>query len=45
MSYNKIGRDIIKASEFVCDEVYLNLFDNFKQSYTPYEKNDYCYLN
>ena len=38
--FHNIGIHVIKAGELVCDAVYLNLFDNFKQFYTPYEKNE-----
>ena len=38
--YNKIGIYFIKAGELVCDAVYLNPLANFKQWYTPYEKNE-----
>ena len=33
-----MGRDIIKAGEFVCDTVYLNTFANFNKWYTYYGK-------
>ena len=35
-SSHKIGRDVINAGYFMFDVVYLNLFDNLKQWYTPY---------
>ena len=51
-SYHKIRRYVIKAGELVYDSVYLNIFDNFKQWYTPYEKKqekncqvEYFYFN
>ena len=38
LSY-KLGKYVIKDDELVRDEVYLNPLRNFKQCYTPYEKN------
>ena len=32
------GRDYITTGELMCDAVYLNPFDNFKQWYTLHEK-------
>ena len=34
--YHIIGGYFIEAGDLVCDAVYLNLFDNFKQWYTTY---------
>ena len=40
-SYKKLGNDVIKASELVCDAVYLNTLANYKQQYKPQEdKNE-----
>ena len=35
-----MGRYVIKAGDLVCDALYLIPFDNFKQWYKPYEKNE-----
>ena len=37
--YHKIGKDVIKAGDLMCDAVYLNLLDNYKQWYTHYGGN------
>ena len=34
--YHKIGRDVIKAGELVCNAVYLKPLNNFNQWYTPH---------
>ena len=52
-SFHKIGKDVIKSGELVCDTVYLNPLANFKQWYTPNNKKSrknncqivYCYFN
>ena len=36
-SYKKLGNDVIKAGELLCDAVYLNPLANLNQWYTPYE--------
>ena len=36
-NYHKIEIDVIKYGYFVCAAVYMYLFANFKQWYTPYE--------
>ena len=35
-SSRKIVTYVIKPGELVCDSVYLNQFDHFKESYPPY---------
>ena len=39
-SYHKIGIDVIKDGQLVCDALYLDILDNFKQWYTHQEKNE-----
>ena len=35
--YHKLGTNVIKNGELVCDAVYLNPLANFKQWYNSYE--------
>ena len=37
-SYHKIGIDVIKDGQLVCDVVHINTFSKSKQWYTPYGK-------
>ena len=34
--YHKIGIDVIKAVQFMCDELFFNPADTFKEWYTTY---------
>ena len=36
--YHKIGIDVIKDGELVCDLVYLNTLSHFKKWYAPYRE-------
>ena len=39
-SSHKIGRDVIKSGELMCDAVYLKPFANFSQWYNTFIKNE-----